>query len=154
MERNHGRLSACWRLPSILEVLHKEARNPSLRITALAGRMRLSRHHLGRIVKRATGQSYPQFIKKIRVEIACKQLADEGKSVKEVAAAAGFSSTAALDHAFKKLLGVSPSVHRNTLQARNATARANVPGPVLAHNVTTQITIEQHYASQNASAAE
>lgn len=118
----YGQLRVCRRLPSILAAIHEEAQSPSLRITALAVRMRLSRNHLGRIVKQSTGDSYPQYLRKVRVELACRHLIDHGKSVKEVAASAGFRSTAALDHAFKKVLGISPVAYRRALPARQACA--------------------------------
>jgi AraC-like DNA-binding protein len=58
------------------------------------------------------GQPPIQYLRELRMQLACRLLAEDGAKVVSVAAAVGFESEAAFSRAFKKSVGLSPDEWR------------------------------------------
>ncbi|HEY3255493.1 MAG TPA: AraC family transcriptional regulator [Polyangiaceae bacterium] len=94
----------------------------SLSLERLAKEVGLSKFHVARCFKEATGVAPHQYQKLLRLQSARRHI-ERGACVREAAAAAGFADEAHLSRSFRDWLGVSPGVWR----------RAN------AHKITTSI---------------
>ncbi|OZI35947.1 AraC family transcriptional regulator [Bordetella genomosp. 1] len=83
-----------------------------LTVEALADRHALGRRTLERRFRQATGASVVEYLQRVRVEVAKKQLETTRKSVAEVMYQVGYSDTKAFRDTFNKYSGMSPVDYR------------------------------------------
>jgi len=81
-------------------------------LAELAGLVGFSRYHFIRAFKKSTNVAPYQFVIARRVECAKDLLLQEKLSVANVATSVGFASSLQLNRAFRRLLGVTPSIFR------------------------------------------
>ncbi len=108
--------------PAISKVrarLHDEFAE-TLSLERLASEVGLSKFHVARCFKEATGVAPHQYQKLLRLQNARRQI-ERGACVREAAAASGFADEAHLSRSFREWLGVSPGIWR----------RAAVPGKLI-----------------------
>jgi transcriptional regulator GlxA family with amidase domain len=84
----------------------------SLSLDALAERMSMSVRTFERVFTREVGTTPSQYVLRVRVEAARRQLERPDEGVKEVAAATGFGSVDVMRRAFVRLLGITPGRYR------------------------------------------
>src|SRR5262245_2695204 len=84
------------------------ARSLSWRLDDLAAQSATSRSVLAERFVHFIGQPPMQYLRELRMQLACRLRSEEGAKVVSVAAAGGFESEAAFSRAFKKCIGVSP----------------------------------------------
>jgi AraC-like DNA-binding protein len=58
------------------------------------------------------GQAPMQYLRQLRMQLACRLLAEEGAKVASVAGAVGFESEAAFSRSLKRCVGLSPTAWR------------------------------------------
>lgn len=97
---------------SVRAQLQRHAFEPQVSASRLARLMGLSVSSLARRCKGETGYSVMEYLHRIRVDEAVRRVLDTSQSVKEVAAAVGYSNTAALDRHFKRYVGMTPTCFR------------------------------------------
>lgn len=78
-----------------------------LSLGELCGRLDITQYQLIRLFKRVTGMTPHAYIQQLRLDTACKYLAD-GRPIGDTAIAAGFYDQSALTHHFKRCYGVTP----------------------------------------------
>lgn len=78
-----------------------------LRVEEIADSLSLDRRYLSRLFKQKTGQTVQEYLIKVRMEAACRQLSD-GRSVSEAAMLCGYSDVCNFSKMFKRIYGVSP----------------------------------------------
>lgn len=94
----HDRLQENFRAPQRLDLLATQAGvHPA---------------HLARSFRRHYGCTIGEFVRRRRVSLACEQLQSGGRSLAEVALAAGFASQAHFSRVFKALTGTTPGQYR------------------------------------------
>lgn len=81
-------------------------------LDALAERVATSRSVLAERFVQLIGQPPIQYLRELRMQRACRLLAEDGAKVVSVAVAVGFESEAAFSRAFKKSVGLSPDSWR------------------------------------------
>ncbi len=86
----------------------------SLDMDELADKCGVSKSHLCRVFKKATGQTASQYLNHVRIERACRMLADTDISIEEIAYAAGFSNASYFFRVFRKEVGKLPLEWRKT----------------------------------------
>lgn len=89
--------------------------NPAqdLSITALAGRCAMSERNFARVFKRELGMTPGQFVEKLRVELATRQMETRNLGLEEIAEASGFKSSEMMRRAFMRQLKVLPHLYRS-----------------------------------------
>ena len=90
------------------------ARAPSL--GRLAAEIGVHPAHLSRAFRRIHGETIGDYVRRRRVEEAERALADETRSLADIAASAGFSDQAHFTRVFRRHFGVSPGARRRALQ--------------------------------------
>lgn len=85
-----------------------------LTIDMLSSRVFLSNDYLGRLFKEITGMTIGAYIQKVRLDLACKLLADTDKTVSEIAELSGFGDIKSFYTVFKRELKVTPAKYRST----------------------------------------
>jgi AraC-like DNA-binding protein len=94
-----------------LALLHN-APAQSWTLDELAARAATSRSVLADRFVHFIGQPPMQYLRELRMQLACRLLTEDGAKVVSVAATVGFESEAAFSRAFKKCVGLSPDEWR------------------------------------------
>jgi len=82
-------------------------------IDELAGMMRIGRRTFERRFKKATSNTVAEYIQRVKMEAAKKQLESEQKTVSEVMYDVGYNDVKAFRDVFRKVTGMSPLGYRN-----------------------------------------
>lgn len=112
-----GRLSP---LPSWLEQAKREIEESfgeRISVTNLAARLGVHPDYLSRAFRERYGTTIGGYVKRLRVDLAAKLLADSADSIADIAAAAGFADQSHLNKVFRTVLGVSPGKYRRDSRA-------------------------------------
>jgi AraC-like DNA-binding protein len=78
----------------------------------VASTVRLSKWHLDRLLRRATGRCFVAHLNEARLCAACSLLPTDSLSAKEVAAKVGYGSLTAMDRQFKRSFASTPTKWR------------------------------------------
>ncbi len=107
--------------PFLLEAerVVRQAGDAPLSAQDLARALSTSERTLHRRLKQACGESPKGFIDRVRVDIARTLLETSTKSVKELAAGAGFVDEASFRRTFRRFVGMAPGAYRVLQRARN-----------------------------------
>lgn len=101
-----------WQLRRIKEYV-AESSGPPPTVQELAATCGLSRRHLSRLFREATGETVQSYIEAVRFEKAKLLLKDKETPIKHIAHRLGFSSVSAFSTAFTRRSGVSPAKFRS-----------------------------------------
>ncbi len=82
-------------------------------IDELAGKFAIGRRHFERRFKKATNNTPVEYMQRVKIEAAKKQLETSRKNVSEVMYEVGYSDTKAFRTVFKKITGLSPVDYKN-----------------------------------------
>lgn len=107
---------------NLLQVL-PHALDAPVRLREVAARLGLSESRLGHLVREHLGISFRRFVLWSRLKTATAELA-RGANVTEAAHAAGFADAAHLTRAFRRMLGVAPSILSRSVTWHVAPAHA------------------------------
>lgn len=109
-ERADDRRRPDW-LAKVVERLHEEFAQP-LTVEAMAADLGLSPVRLSRTFRRFYGETLGDYLRRLRVQFACRQLASREASLTEVGMAAGFADQSHFTRVFKRMTGVTPGEFR------------------------------------------
>ena len=70
--------------------------------------------HLSRVFRQKFGCTIGEYVRRLRVEFASRQILSTEESLGEIAHAAGFSDQSHFNKTFKGVYGLTPSEHRKT----------------------------------------
>jgi len=112
--KNSTKLSHRERVNTIIDYIDDHVENPSYRLDldTLASVACLSHYHISRIFKSYTGEGVHQYVKRLRLENAAKQLVYSQKSIQCIAKSSSYSNYPAFTKAFKQHFGCPPSDFR------------------------------------------
>ncbi len=82
-------------------------------VDQLAGMLALGRRNLERRFKKATANTVVEYIQRVKIEAAKKQLESGRKNVNEVMYETGYSDEKAFRTVFRKITGLSPLAYKN-----------------------------------------
>lgn len=87
-----------------------------LSIDALASQLAISRRSLERRFKKATSNTISEYIQRVKIEAAKKELETGMKNINEVMYDVGYNDIKSFRGTFKKITGISPVKYRNKFQ--------------------------------------
>lgn len=96
-------------------------RDGELKLEALAQQLAMTPHELSQLINSACGVNFQDYLNRHRVEAlkaALRDPAQEGRTILDLALAAGFNSKSALNRVFKAHAGVTPGEFRRETGAR------------------------------------
>jgi transcriptional regulator GlxA family with amidase domain len=93
-------------------------------VEELAVRFAIGRRHFERRFKKATNNTPVEYIQRVKIEAAKKQLEGSRKNVNEVMYEVGYSDTKAFRTVFRKITGLSPIDYRNKYNKDRAVVTA------------------------------
>ena len=91
-------------------------------VDQLAGMLALGRRNLERRFKKATANTVVEYIQRVKIEAAKKQLESGRKNVNEVMYDTGYSDEKAFRTVFRKITGLSPLAYKNKYHKEAAVA--------------------------------
>ena len=91
-----------------LEYVRTHYTDHPLRLGDVARAVHVSRWHLGRLIRRDTGECFTRHVRNVRLDAACRLLVWPGLSIKEVAYRAGYPHVSQFTRDFKGLFDVAP----------------------------------------------
>ncbi|MEP2447194.1 MAG: helix-turn-helix domain-containing protein [Balneola sp.] len=94
----------------------------TIRVDELAEKVALSRRTLERRFKKATSNTVSEYIQRVKVEAAKRDLETSRKNVNEVMYQVGYSDTKSFRNTFKKITGLTPIDYRNKYNQEAAVA--------------------------------
>lgn len=105
--------------PRVATVMQTVAANPAGRrsIAEMAEMVGLSRTRLSHLFKNETGESYPEYVERRRMELAQDQLRMTGRTVAEIARRVGYDDPLYFSRRFKHVCGASPRAWREAAAA-------------------------------------
>jgi AraC-like DNA-binding protein len=103
-----------WLARTALAIVERDYRDHALCIAAVASQLSVTRWHLARVLREATGHPFLAHLHRARVAAARELLAsgDELLSIKAIAYDVGYASTRELDRRFRKATGTTPGDYR------------------------------------------
>ncbi len=99
-------------IKQIIEIIEENISSEELDAGFIANNLNMSRSSLYRKMKKVSGYSINQFIRKIRLERAVQLLEDKSKTISEVAFDVGFNDQKYFREIFSQQFGASPSEYR------------------------------------------
>lgn len=98
----------------VLETVEEHLSDSTFGTSRLADALGLSRRHLTRRVKEATGESPGKLLRRMRLDRAAQLLRETSKDISEIARAVGFNSPSHFSKSFQRQFGTSPSRFRES----------------------------------------
>lgn len=110
-KRNEGE-EPSWLL-DVRKYLKENYADPNINISAIAERFHLSLSYMGRTYKKYStgGEGMLDYIHRLRVA-RCKELLDQGETVKAAAEQTGYLDSKAMIRAFKRYEGITPGQYK------------------------------------------
>jgi AraC family transcriptional regulator len=90
----------------------------SLSLDAVAKTVEIHPVHLSREFRRFYHHSIGEYVRKLRIEFACNQIASSDRPFFEIAAAAGFADHGHFTRNFKRFTSLTPSQYRKNFRSR------------------------------------
>ena len=115
--RTTSRIAPAW-LVRVREVMHEDAAS-KLSLAELADIAGVHPVHLAASFRRCYGTTVAAYLRQLRVELACRELARSNAPLADVALAAGFADQSHFGRTMKRILGITPAAFR----AANGTRR-------------------------------
>ena len=92
----------------------------NLSLGEIAAAVGISADHLARSSRQCHGCTVGEYVRRLRVEFACRRLAAAEVPLVEIALDAGFTDQSHFTKTFKQLMGVTPAVFRNLHRRRRS----------------------------------
>jgi len=99
-----------------MELLNDEFRN-NLRVQDIANEIGVHPFHLSRVFRTVHRQTIGEYVQKLRVTYACKQLTLPETDLVSVALSAGFADQSHFTRVFKNVTGLTPGAFRQMAAA-------------------------------------
>ncbi|MCR5848032.1 MAG: AraC family transcriptional regulator [Lachnospiraceae bacterium] len=100
------------RMISVTDYIKNNLTADDLSQGAMAEKAGISRDYFSRIFKNVTGMNYIKWLNMIRLEKASEMLAEEGRSMTEIAMLSGFQSIPSFNRVFREEKGMTPGEYR------------------------------------------
>ena len=97
----------------------RESFTEHLTLTQVASVVGVHPVYLAREFRRFHRCTVGEYVRRLRVERACRQLSSSNESLAMIAAGAGFSDQSHLSRTFKRLIGMTPAQYRANFDAHS-----------------------------------
>jgi AraC family transcriptional regulator len=101
----------------VRDILHARYTQPP-GVVQVADEVGVHPLHLARVFRRTYGCSVGEYVRRLRVEFACRELTRGGRSLAAIALEAGFCDQSQFCHTFKRHVGITPSQFRRQARER------------------------------------
>lgn len=102
------------------DFLHENFANPCT-LSLVAETVRVHPVHLARVFRQHYHSSVGEYIRKLRVEFACRRLVESSASLCQISLESGFAHQSHFSTTFKRLTRITPAAYRATFRCANET---------------------------------
>lgn len=99
------------RISQILNYIYANYQN-TVSLTEIAEKVYMTPSSLSRFFKKATGESFVQYIKKVRLQKTADELLNTRNPISRIAVSQGFSTPSAMNKDFREAFGITPTEYR------------------------------------------
>lgn len=99
---------------AILRYLHRNFNQP-VRMTEIARWQGMTPSTFSRFFKQATGDTFITFVRRLRIDHACRLLHDPTHSVADICFMSGYGNISNFNRHFRELIGMTPRDYRQSL---------------------------------------
>ncbi len=104
-------------MEQIKEYIKENYNNPMLSQSMIAEMNNISEPYLSRCFRQYTGETYSEYLAKVRMHNATDLLKNSDKNVNDIAALVGYNSPQVFRRTFKQFYGITPNEHRKAQKA-------------------------------------
>ena len=106
------------RLSSLMES-EKLFMDPDINLSRIARRLTLPARDVSRAVNAQTGSNVSQYVNRLRIEEACRQLSETDMPITQIVFASGFNTKSNFNREFGRVKNVTPSEWRSANRVQN-----------------------------------
>lgn len=116
--KSSGRRFPQW-LERVRKILEQRFAEP-YKLSEIAAEAGVHPVHLAREFRKYYGYSVGEYLRRVRIEYACRELMDSNVAVTNIAFAAGFADQSHFSRTFKRLCGTTPGRYRASVIRKSA----------------------------------
>ena len=102
------------RTEMVKEIIQAHFHEP-LTLATIAAQVDMHPVYLAQAFRRACGCTVGEYVRRLRIEFACRELSNLDNSISKIAVAAGFFDQSHFTRTFRRILGVTPAQFRKEL---------------------------------------
>lgn len=87
--------------------------NINIKMEDISQKLFFNKNYIGKLFKQETGMPVSEFIREIRINETCRQLAETDNKISDIAISCGYNDMKSFYSAFKKHTGLTPKEYRN-----------------------------------------
>jgi AraC family transcriptional regulator len=99
------------------EIVHERCAEP-MSVTAIAHEVGVHPVHLAQVFRREFGQTCGDYIRRRRIELACRRLVTTDDPLADIALDAGFADQSHFSRTFRRVVGTTPADYRRARRPR------------------------------------
>lgn len=103
---------------AVLQYIDENYADSSLSLSAVADHFRITPNYLSALLKDCAGETFLNYLTRVRIAAAKRLLKETNRSVGEIAAAVGYTNANSLIRNYKKLEHITPGEYRDQLRGR------------------------------------
>jgi AraC-like DNA-binding protein len=92
----------------------------TIRLDEVLRHTHMTKPTFSRQFKKHSGQSFSDFVTRLRLEAVCRQLVETDRTILEIALACGFSQISFFNRIFRRFLHCNPTRYRDRERRRNS----------------------------------
>ncbi len=109
-----------------IRLILSECHDSTLTLETIASRLYVSRSHLSRIFRRVTGVAFADYVRDIRMNMACRLLRATNSKNEEIVALCGIKDIPTFYRQFKARMGMTPYQYRMTIHTNKGDTEMSI----------------------------
>jgi AraC-like DNA-binding protein len=106
-----------WRVLATERLLREACSRKGLTLRVISRRYNVSAHYLGKVFKVGTGFTFHQYLRRVRIDVACSLLARSNRAVEEVGHLVGYDDESNFLRVFRSVVGLTPYEYRKSTRS-------------------------------------
>lgn len=141
-EQNHHSLKEHLMVLSVIRTVMEQYGNQSMTLESIADSMYISKSTLCRVFKRVTGESFSDYVRRVRMDGACRLLRNTNLTNEQIVYRCGLKDIPSFYHLFKSQISMTPYEYRKKYSGIEV-------NDITMNRVTTSKTIQSESITKN-----
>lgn len=110
---------------SAVRIIMSSFDDPELTLETIANALYISKSHLSRLFKKLIGESFSEYLRRIRMDQACRLLKETRLNMEEIVAHCGLRDMQSFYHNFHTLMQITPHQYRRSQNTESEVQKTN-----------------------------
>ena len=110
---------------SAVRIIMSSFDDPELTLETIANALYISKSHLSRLFKKLIGESFSEYLRRIRMDQACRLLKETKLNMEEIVAHCGLRDMQSFYHNFHTLMQITPHQYRRSQNTESEVKKTN-----------------------------